>query len=159
LFIGVPRDGERVVIASVGAAFAQPPPSDPASYCAELKGVVTLAIEGGFASITGKPREGNFSDTTLPLMGWKDCSLYGSRTYTCDSREFATAEAAEQAQAQTSDLILACLDGRWPEVKDRSSPGYVVLHPAAGPASITISLDQTDQNGHVVRLIVFLRSR
>jgi len=159
LFVAVPRDLERCADRIAGPAVAQTAPSDPAPYCTELKRVVANAMEGSFAGITGKPREGNFGDTTLPLTGWKDCSVYGSRTYTCDSREFATAKAAEQAQGQISDLILACLAGSWAEVKERSSPGYVVLHPAAGPASIAISLDQTDQKGRVVRLILFLRSR
>jgi hypothetical protein len=33
----------------------------------------------------------------------------------------------------------------------------VVLHPKLGPASITLNLDESDEGGHLVRLILFLR--
>src|SRR6185437_1687804 len=47
-----------------------------AVYCDDLKRVIALTTtKDHFVSITGKPREGNFSDTTLALTGWKDCSL------------------------------------------------------------------------------------
>ena len=106
-------------------------------YCADLNRVVVLAQTGGrFVSIAGKAREGNFQDTILPLAGWKDCSLYGAGMYTCDSQALATAEQAQQAQARTVQQMLACLGTEWAEIKDRSSPGYAVLHPLRGPASM-----------------------
>jgi hypothetical protein len=138
------------------AALAQDRPGIP--YCAELKRVAQLALSANrFASITGAPREGSFRTTTLSLTGWKDCALYGEAMYTCDSQGFAGAEEAVKAQAQIADQILSCFAGTWLEIKDRSSPGYVVLHPARGAASITLSLDETDTNNHVVRLTLFTR--
>jgi hypothetical protein len=77
--------------------------------------------------------------------------------YTCDSQGLKSAEEAEKAQARTADQILSCFAGAWLEIKDRSSPGYVVLHPARGPASITLSLDQHDDKEFVVRLTLFVR--
>lgn len=127
-------------------------------YCADLKRVAALAsTRDRFASITGQPREGNFSETILPLTGWNNCSLYGLGMYTCDSRPLKSAQEAEAAQAQTADQILSCFAGNWLEIKDRSSPGYVVLHPARGPASITLSIDAGDDKDFVVRLTLFVR--
>ena len=127
-------------------------------YCAELKRVAGLAMtQERFASIAGTPREGNFLNAIVALPSWKDCSLYGSGTYTCDSQELATAEAAEKEQARILHQIKACLGDGWAEAADRSSPNYVVLHSAAWPISITLSTDQTDKKEHVVRLILFRR--
>jgi hypothetical protein len=132
-------------------------PEAPA-YCSELKQITALAVtKEKFASITGKPRNGNFRDTTLELTGWRDCSLYGPATYTCDSQPLATAENAETVQASAMHDIKACLGKAWSEAGDRSSPRYVVLHHAGRPLSITLSTDQTDKNEHVVRLILFVR--
>ena len=132
-------------------------PEAPA-YCSELKRIAALAVtKEKFASIAGKPRNGNFRDTTLELTGWRDCSLYGPATYTCDSQALATAEDAETAQASTVHDIKACLGAAWGEASERSSPRYVVLHHAGRPLSITLSTDQTDKNEHVVRLILFVR--
>ena len=143
---------------SAGAALAQDAPTGPAPYCADLKRVAALAsARDRFASIAGKPREGQFSDTVLPLAGWKDCALYGPLMYTCDSQALKTAEDAEQAQAKTADQILSCFAGSWLELRDRSSPRYVVLHPARGPASITLSIDENDDKEFVVRLILSIR--
>ena len=128
------------------------------AYCPDLKRVAALAMsQERFASITGKPREGNFSDTSLTLSGWHDCALYGNTTYTCDSPEMDTAEEAEKARAAILDQVKACLGAGWAEAAERSSPSYVVLHNAARPVSITLSTDQTDGKKHVVRLIVFVR--
>jgi hypothetical protein len=127
-------------------------------YCPDLQRIVVLAMtKDRFASIAGKPREGNFVETGLALAGWKDCSLYGAATYTCDSTAFATAEAAEQAQAVLLGEIKACLGDAWTEAKERSSPSYVVLHNAARPITITLSTDQTDKKEHIVHLILFIR--
>ena len=132
-------------------------PEAPA-YCSELKRIAALAVtKEKFASITGKPRDGNFLNTTLALAGWQDCSLYGPATYTCDSQALATAEDAETAQASTVHDIKACLGAAWGEASERSSPRYVVLHHAGRQLSITLSTDQTDKNEHVVRLILFVR--
>jgi hypothetical protein len=139
---------------AAGEALAQ----DTAPYCADLKRVASLAsARDRFASLAGKPREGNFSDTVLPLTGWKDCSLYGSGMYTCDSPGLPTRNEAEKAQARATDEILSCFAGSWLEIKDRSSPGYVVLHPARGPASITLSIDEGDSKEFIVRMTLFVR--
>jgi hypothetical protein len=136
------------------AALAQ----DVAPYCGDLKRVASLAsARDRFASLAGKTREGNFSDTVLPLSGWKDCSLYGSGMYTCDSLGLPTRNEAEKAQARTTDEILSCFAGSWLEIRDRSSPGYVVLHPARGPASITLSIDEGNSKEFVVRMSLFVR--
>jgi hypothetical protein len=127
-------------------------------YCADLKQVAALAMtRDRFASISGKPREGNFLDTSLPLTGWNDCSLYGPATYTCDSPAVETAQDAEQAQAETLRNIKSCLGDGWAEAADRASAGYVVLHSLIRPVSMTLSTDQTDKKEHVVRLILFVR--
>jgi hypothetical protein len=147
-----------ILIMSHAAALAQQAPSEAVPYCADLKRVAALAsARDRFASITGKPREGNFSETTLPLTGWRDCVLYGAGMYTCDSHGIKGAEEAEKAQAKTADQVLSCFAGTWLELKDRGSPGYTVLHPARGPASITLNIDQDDQADFVVRLNLFIR--
>ena len=145
-------------------AISRPPATDnsafpeAAPYCADLKLLAALTMtKDKFASITGRPRDGNFLHTSLPLTGWKDCSLYGSRTYTCDSQEFGTAEEAEKAQATAVHQIRACLGEAWAEDSDRSSSSYVVVRNAAGFASITVSADTKDKNEYVVRLVLFLR--
>ena len=146
------------LVASSLAALAQDAPAEAIPYCPELKQVTNLAMtRERFASIIGKPREGNFRDTNLPLRGWKDCSFFGTATYTCDSQALKTAAEAAEAQLRIAQQILACLGTTWTEVKDRSSPGYVVLHPALGPLSMTLSLDETDKKEHVLRLTIFLR--
>jgi len=143
---------------SAAAAHAQDAATGAAPYCADLKRVAALAsVRDRFASIAGRPREGQFSDTILPLTGWKDCSLYGAGMYTCDSAARKDAQEAEKAQAQIVDQVLSCFAGTWLQLKDRSSPRYVVLHPAQGPASITLSIDENDNKEHVVRLILFVR--
>jgi hypothetical protein len=148
------------LIGSAGTAFGQIAPADTAPYCTDLKRIVALAVNRlGFESIAGRPREGDFRLTTLPLPGWRECSLYGRTTYTCDSRVFQTVDKATQAHAQDVDQILSCLAGAWSLIEDRSSPGYAVLHAANGLASMTVSLDQTGNNEHIVRLTLFTRAR
>jgi hypothetical protein len=145
--------GATLVVSST-VALAQ----DAAPYCGDLKRIASLAsARDRFASLAGKPREGNFSDTVLPLAGWKDCSLYGSGMYTCDSPGLPSKTEAEKAQARATDEILSCFAGSWLEIKDRSSPGYVVLHPARGPASITLSIDEGDSKEFIVRMTLFVR--
>ena len=147
-----------MLVLSPAAARAQDPPTGAAPYCADLKRVASLAsARDRFASIAGKPREGQFSDTLLPLTGWRDCSIYGAGMYTCDSAALKDAREAEKAQATIVDQVLSCFAGTWLELRDRSSPRYVVLHPAQGPASITLSIDENDNKEHVVRLILFVR--
>jgi hypothetical protein len=129
-----------------------------AGYCPELRQITELAAsKARFASIAGTPRDGNYLNTSLPLSGWKDCSLYGPRTYTCDSSELPSREAAEALQATMLREFKACLGTGWSEAPDRSSPSYVVLHDASHPVSITLSTDETEQKQHVVRVIVFRR--
>jgi len=130
-----------------------------AAYCPDLQRVTMLALtKDRFGPITGKPRDGDFLDTTLWLAGWKDCALYGPRMYTCDSHELGTAEAAERAQATVMQDIGACLGGAWSEDKERSSAAYGILHNAEWPLAMTISTDQVDQRTYVIRLILFLRT-
>lgn len=131
--------------------------ADPAAYCPALQRVLVLALsKQKFAEIAGRPREGSYVDTTLPLPGWADCSLYGSRTYTCDSVELADIGAARKAEAVILRDLKACVGPSWVEDLARSSPGYAVLRSANAPLSMTISRDQTG-DAYVVRLIVFLR--
>ena len=68
-----------------------------------------------------------------------------------------TAADVEAAQSRAVHEVKACLGEAWAEIKDRSSAGYVVLHPATGNASITLSIDEKDNKQDVVRHIVFLR--
>ena len=66
-----------------------------APYCSDLKRVADLAMTNErFASISVKPRDGNFSDSNLALTGWNDCSVYGARIYTCDTQPTGTAQEA-----------------------------------------------------------------
>jgi hypothetical protein len=147
-----------VIVATFAVSSTIALAQDAAPYCGDLKRVASLAsARDRFASLAGKPREGNFSDTVLPLTGWKDCSLYGAGMYTCDSPGLPTKNEAEKAQARATDEILSCFAGSWLEIKDRSSPGYVVLHPARGPASITLSIDEGDSKEFIVRMTLFVR--
>jgi hypothetical protein len=142
----------------IATSWAQDVGSQAAPYCDDLKRVTALAMSPErFASIAGKPRQGNFVDTTLTLTGWQDCALYGAGTYTCDSPPLDSAQAAERAQADIMKEAKACLGEGWSEAADRASPSYVVLHSALRPVSITLSTDQTDDQKHVVRLILFVR--
>src|SRR5262245_45990213 len=69
-----------------GLGWAQDIGSEAPSYCADLQRVTGLAMtRERFAAIAGKPREGNFLETSLALSGWNNCALYGAATYTCDS--------------------------------------------------------------------------
>src|SRR5437870_2205343 len=129
----------RVILAlalasSPVAAWAQGAGSEAPAYCSELKQVAALAAtKERFASIAGKPREGNFVETTLPLTGWRDCALYGSATYTCDSRELNSAQEAEQAQSDVLLQIKSCLGEGWVTAPERSSSSYAVLHNVMRP--------------------------
>jgi hypothetical protein len=132
---------------------------DPAAYCDDLLRVTDLAATSGkLTFIAGKAREGSFLDTTLPLAGWSDCSLYGPRTYICEFGAFATAVEAEKALDQSVKDVKACLGHDWAEDTSRSSPDYVQLHSERDAVSLTLSTD-AGQSVHVVRLIVFVRGR
>jgi hypothetical protein len=148
-----------VALAGVPAnALAQSARSQAAPYCFDLSRVVDLAVtKDRFASIAGQPRQGDFRDATLVLADWKDCSLYGATTYTCDSAEMDRAEEAAKTRSAILGQVKSCLGAGWVEAADRSNPSYVVLHNAARPVSITVSTDQTDSKKYVVRLIVFVR--
>jgi hypothetical protein len=109
------------------------------------------------ASITGNVREGSFHDTSRPLPGWKDCTIYGDRTYACNSEDIATAEVAEGRLNSIVQQVTACFgEGWWQNDTARTSPLYVVLHHPVGLATMTISTDEDRTNAHVVRLIMFL---
>ena len=148
-----------IALASLpAAALAQSAHPQAPPYCFDLSRIVDLAVtKERFASIAGPPRPGDFRDATLVLAGWKDCSVYGAATYTCDSAEMDTAEQADEARRDILDDVKSCLGASWAEAAERSSPSYVVLHNAARPVSITLSTDQTDSKRHVVRLTVFVR--
>jgi len=148
-----------VGLASLPAtAPAQSVRSQAPSYCFDLSRIVDLAVtKERFASIAGSPRQGDFLSTSLVLPDWKDCSLYGAATYTCDSAEMETADETEKARVATLDQVKSCLGAGWAEAAERSSPNYVVLQNAARPVAITLSTDQTDSKRYVLRLIVFLR--
>jgi hypothetical protein len=146
-------------IASVFAGAAARADDVP-SYCAELRQVAAAALsKDKFAGILGKPRAGNFLDATVALPGWEDCAFYGLRTYTCDSHGFKTAEEGDRALAKILGEVKACLRDGWAEDQSRASPGYFVLHDARQVAAITINTDRTERDEHIVRLILFLRSR
>jgi hypothetical protein len=135
-----------------GSALAEPP------YCPDLKRVIDLTVtREKFAYIAGRPREGNFSDTTMPLAGWNDCSLYGTRTYICESHGFKTAKDAEKALATLIEDVRGCLGEAWSKDESRSSPVYAVLHSAQDPAAMTLGTDTTRSGEHIVRLTVFFR--
>ena len=141
-----------------GQGWAQDIGSEAPHYCSDLQRVTSLAMtRERFAAIAGKPREGNFLETSLALTGWNNCALYGATTYTCDSPRLGSAQDAQRAQAELLRQIKACLGEGWAETTERSSPDYVVLHNALRPVSITLSTDQTDDGRHVVHLNVFVR--
>jgi len=131
-----------------------------AAYCADLLRVTDIAATTHkFAVIAGKAREGNFLDTSLPLAGWKDCALYGIRTYTCDSPGFATATGAQSALAGLVNDVTACLGEGWAADKSRSSRDYVVVQNAESTLSMTLSTDAPNPTEHVVHLVLFVRGR
>src|SRR5262245_43947160 len=141
-----------------GLGWAQEIGSEASPYCSDLQRVSSLAMtRERFASIAGKPRGGNFLETSLALTGWNNCALYGAATYTCDAPALDSAQEAERTQAKFLREIKARLGEGWAEASDRSSPNYVVLHNALRPVSITLSTDQTDDRRHVVHLNVFVR--
>jgi hypothetical protein len=143
---------------SPGQALAQDIGSEAPSYCSDLQRVTGLAMtKERYASITGKPCEGNFMETSLALRGWNNRALYGAATYTCDSSPVGSAQDAERAQAGFLRQIKTCLGEGWTEAAERSSSSYVVLHNALRPVSITLSTDETDDRKHVVHLTVFVR--
>jgi hypothetical protein len=148
-----------VALASLPAtALAQNARSQAPPYCFDLSRIVDLAVtKERFASIAGRPRQGDFRNTSLVLPDWKDCSLYGAATYTCDSAEMETADQAEKARVAALDQVKSCLGAGWTEAAERSSANYVVLHNATRPVAITLSTDQSDSKKHVVRLTVFVR--
>ena len=131
-------------------------PGSTVGYCADLKRVLILALtRDRFAAIAGKPRDGSFLDTTLPLSGWKDCSLYGSRTYTCDSHDLGSATEAIEHQAAVVAEIKGCLGDGWAEDHERGSPTYVVVRSSRARVSMTISSSPNDTDSYVVRLTLF----
>src|SRR5262249_37844652 len=124
-----------VALASLAAiASAQDARSQAPPYCFDLTRVVDLAMtKERFASIAGRPRQGSYVGTSLVLAGWKDCSLYGAATYTCDSPQMDTAEEAEKARAAILDQVKACLGAGWGEGAQGTAPHQVVLDGAAAP--------------------------
>jgi hypothetical protein len=130
------------------------------SYCPALRDVTALVqAKDRFNSIIGKPREGSFLETTVTQPGWADCSFYGTRTYTCDSRPLDTAAEAERAFERTLGEVKSCLRDGWAEDASRASPGYAVVRDQRQIASITINTDRVESDRYVVRLILFLRGR
>ena len=141
------------ICGSAGAALAE------TAWCPDLKRVTDVAATNRLAVIAGPPREGSFRGTTMPLAGWRDCSLYGARTYTCDSPAFKSAGEAEQALAALVGEVRDCLGADWSRDDSRSSPVYVVVRNERDGLSMTLSTDQAGDDEHVVRLTVSLRGR
>src|SRR5262249_46841616 len=106
-----------IAMASLPAtALAQSAHPQAPSYCFDLSQIVDLAVtKERFASIAGRPRPGDFRDASLVLAGWKDCSLYGAATYTCDSAEMDTAEQADEARRDILEEVKSCLGVGWAE--------------------------------------------
>jgi hypothetical protein len=136
-----------------GAALAE------TAWCPDLNRVTDVAAANKLAYIAGPPREGSFRDATIPLPGWRNCSLYGSRTYTCDSQAFTTSGQAETALAALVADVKACLGADWSADDIRSSPVYVVVRNERDAVSMTLSTDQAEDGEHVVRLTLFVRGR
>src|SRR5436190_11533400 len=147
-------------MALMAAVTAAPAQAAEPQYCADLQQVVRLAAAADrFASITGRIREGSFHETSKPLAGWKDCTIYGDKTYACNSGDIVTAEAANEQLNSVIRQVNTCFGaGWWTEDPARTSPRYVVFHHPIGLATMTISTDQDGKNVHVVRLIMFLRN-
>jgi hypothetical protein len=144
----------------IGLAVCGSPVLADAVYCEDLLRVTDVAMtRQKFALIAGQAREGSFLDTTLPLPGWNDCSLYETSTYTCDSRRFAAAAEAENALVEIVDDVKGCLGKEWTDDKSRSSPVYVVLQNAQGSLGMTLGTDVTDRQEHVIHLVLFVRGR
>jgi hypothetical protein len=122
------------------------------SFCADLSHVVRSAgAADRFASITGKLRDGSFHETTRPLNGWKDCTIYGERTYSCYSKSIRSASAAQRKLKAVARDIKACFGkGWWAEDAERTSSRYVVLHHPVGLATMTISTDEEQIDVHVL---------
>jgi len=143
-----------LVLCSIGgAALAE------TAWCPDLKRVTDVAATNRLAAIAGLPREGSFRATTMPLAGWRDCSLYGARIYTCDSTGFTTAGDAERALAALVAEVTDCLGEGWSRDVGRSSPVYVVVRSGHDAVSMTLSTDQADDGRHIVRLTLFMRGR
>lgn len=153
----------RVTLAIAAAAFgggAGMAQMNAKPFCTDLSHVVrSAAAAERFASITGKPREGSFHETTRPLSGWNDCAIYGERTYSCNSGSIRSADAAQRKLKAVVRDIKACFGaGWWKEDAERTSPLYVVLHHPVGLATMTISTDEDRKGVHVLRLTMFLRN-
>jgi len=153
----------RVALATAAVAFtggAGVAQMNARPFCADLGHVVRSAAGADrFASITGKLREGSFRETTRPLSGWKDCTIYGERTYSCNSESLRSATAAQRKLQAVVRDIKACFGaGWWTEDAERTSPLYVVLHHPVGLATMTISTDEDRKGVHVLRLTMFLRN-
>ena len=103
--------------------------AEEAPYCADLQQVVRLAAASDkFASITGNVREGSFYETSRPLPGWRDCTIYGDNTYACHSEDIATTETAEGRLNSVVEQVNACFgEGWWINDQLRTSLLYVVL--------------------------------
>lgn len=145
-----------VIFSHVDIGSAQPGAS--VQYCAELKELNNLAMSHGrFSPIIGPSKDGNYHETKLALAGWVNCAFYGRSTYTCDSPPLSSHNEAARTQDQIAQEILSCFEGTWAEAPEQMGPDFMVLHPKLGPASITLNLDQSDNDAHIVRLILFLR--
>jgi hypothetical protein len=103
LMLGIVLAGSAVAILPLILTPALIAQEVMAPYCAALKRATDLAMKNErFASISAKPRNGDFADSSLALTDWNDCSVYAGRIYTCDSRSIETAQKAEQMQRKIS---------------------------------------------------------
>jgi hypothetical protein len=71
----VRRSARRIcvgVVMMVAIPLSDAPAQELPAWCPALRDVVALVrAKDRFASIIGRQRNGNFSDTTLPLPGWR----------------------------------------------------------------------------------------
>jgi hypothetical protein len=154
----------RLLIVGWAAAAADAPaaePSgvpDPAAYCENLLRLTDIAATSGkFSFVAGQEQEGSFRATTMPLAGWRNCLLYGPRTYTCEFGRFATVAEARHALAVNARDVTTCLGQDWAIDASRSSSDYVLVQSERDGVSMTLSTDTVGDNQHVVRLVLFVR--
>ena len=75
----MPLSRAGVVIAMAPPVRAAPA-GEPAAWCPALRDIAMLVrASDRFTSVIGRPREGNYFETTLPPPDWGDCSFYDLR--------------------------------------------------------------------------------
>jgi hypothetical protein len=138
-----------------GHAWEQDIGSEGPSYCSDLQRVTSLAMTRERAAIAGKPREGNFLETSLALTGWNNCALTAPRPIPAIPPR-STARKTRSARRRTS-----CGKSRPASVKDGpkrpSARRPTMWSCTTRSARFPSRTDQTDDSRHVVHLNVFVR--